>query len=51
MAEADQAIWDLCYKVTPAEFHNVSRHLKATPDYLQELEWLAEMERRAALSF
>lgn len=50
-AEAADAIWDFCYQVTPAGYHNVSRHLKANPDYLKELEFLRAMEERAAISF
>ncbi len=46
-----EAIWDFCYRVTPRGYHDVSRHLKANPDYLKEWEAFRRMEERAALAF
>lgn len=33
-----EAIWDYCYRVTPARYHDVSRHLRADRKILDKLE-------------
>lgn len=40
--EAADAIWDYCYRVTPAAYHDVSRHLKAHDR--ASLEWLKKTQ-------
>ncbi|HXF91614.1 MAG TPA: hypothetical protein VNK46_02565 [Nitrospiraceae bacterium] len=36
--EAAEAIWEYCYQVTPAHYHDVSRHQRADWKHLQKLQ-------------
>ncbi len=40
--EAAEAIWDYCYQVTPAHYHDVSRHQRADWKRLQKLQSYGE---------
>lgn len=43
--EAADAIWDYCYRVTPAVYHDVSRHVKARDR--ASLEWQRKVQDRS----
>lgn len=40
--EAAEAIWDYCYQVTPANYHDVSRHQRADWKRLEKLRSYGE---------
>ncbi|MEW6246354.1 MAG: hypothetical protein AB1555_06550 [Nitrospirota bacterium] len=40
--EAAEAIWDYCYQVTPANYHDVSRHQRADWKRLEKLQSYGE---------